>query len=563
MRKWLLWFLSLIILVVATILFYFWSDSFDPYRWELDTPVPQFEKVALDFVHAFDGDRSLPLMGSTLIDINKDGVDEVFIGGGMGQDDMLFQWPTEATKIMHFQPTSPSLEVYDKSFYPKREVLSTLSASSVDLDDNGWEDLIVGRENGLTVYYNKSGLLIDWIVLDLEFNENTSPLWLTRWDIDKDGDLDLFVAWYIKKELMDGLTNFSSDYGGYSELFRNDGDNVFTNITDEAWLRYQHNTFQWVFVDLNDDQWLDLVVAYDTGEPRIYKNNGDLTFELMKNPHSDRYSYPMGIGIGDYNNDGMTDVFFSNVGSTIPKSVGKGNIEDTSLLDFEWFLLENQWDFVFEEVADKTKVADYEFSWGAVMADMNNDGRQDLLVAENYVDLPQQAIFKLPGRMLIQNSKGEFVSTEKQSGVRNFHFGITPLVSDFNQDGLLDIVWINIDGPAQAFVSKPETSRNHYLKLQMPSDAKHIGAKIIIESNNQKKLEDYITWEWLASDQSSTIVFWYNFETLTSIEILFVDWSNYVLTGDDLIYDLHCGKKQIAYPYKIARPGMLTGCWDI
>ena len=55
-------------------------------------------------------------------------------------------------------------------------------------------------------------------------------------------------------------------------------------MTKAAGLDYIHNTFQGVFVDMNNDSWLDLVVAYDTGEARTYKNNGE--WDLFRSAES-------------------------------------------------------------------------------------------------------------------------------------------------------------------------------------------------------------------------------------------------------------------------------------
>ena len=81
---------------------------------------------------------------------------------------------------------------------------------------------------------------------------------------------------------------------------------------------YIHNTFQGNFVDLDGDQDVDLVVSYDTGQVRTWRNNGNSTFTNMENPNSNQYGYPMGNAVGDYNNDGLVDFAFSNDGNMGP-----------------------------------------------------------------------------------------------------------------------------------------------------------------------------------------------------------------------------------------------------
>ncbi|WP_161624682.1 FG-GAP repeat domain-containing protein, partial [Winogradskyella psychrotolerans] len=135
-------------------------------------------------------------------------------------------------------------------------------------------------------------------------------------DVNKDGTIDIFISNYIRKKQMVGQNNFSKTYGPISQLLLNNGDNTFKDVTKESGLTYQHNTFMGIFVDIDNDSWLDLVVAHDTGEVRTYQNNGDGTFTVKPNPTTDKYGYPMGIAVGDYNNDGNVDFMFSNTGST-------------------------------------------------------------------------------------------------------------------------------------------------------------------------------------------------------------------------------------------------------
>jgi len=96
--------------------------------------------------------------------------------------------------------------------------------------------------------------------------------------------------------------------------------------------------------------------------------------------------------VGDYDNDGRVDFFFSNVGSTPPTFLVKGDLRDDQDFNPRWILFRNRGDFGFEDTADATALADFEFSWGAVFEDFNLDGRPDLVVSENFVDFPPHKI---------------------------------------------------------------------------------------------------------------------------------------------------------------------------
>jgi hypothetical protein len=491
-------FLVIGLLLVALILlvfYFFWNDSVsDKYDITInEDKIPIFSQIQLDFKHQYNGEKSLPIAPSALIDIDNDNIDEVFFGGGMGQQDGLFAYRDNAFVNISAEVNLPQ----------KEDNYTTIGAVSADFDNNGFTDLLLSREDGLHLYYNSEGKFTHKIV-QTPVNEKSTPAGITVGDIDKDGDLDIFLATYLKKELMEGQTIFEDyNYGSTSELLLNNGDNTFVSITKEAGLDYVHNTFQGVFVDIDNDSWLDLVVVHDTGEARTYKNNGNLTFTMMPNPLTKKFAYPMGLAVGDYNNDGLVDFMFSNTGSTLPRVLAKGDIKDASLFNEKWILFKNEGNFTFSDVADEAKIADYEFSWGCTFADMNNDGLQDLIVAENYVDLAPNKLFKLSSRVLIQKEDHTFVPTEKKSGLVNPYFAITALVSDFNKDGYLDMIWTNIDTPSLAYIN--QGGNNNYVQIDLEDNAEAIGAKVTVETPSKTLTEWLITGEGLSSDQTALL----------------------------------------------------------
>ncbi|WP_299716618.1 CRTAC1 family protein [uncultured Tenacibaculum sp.] len=487
----------IILLLIVLILGFFWRDSVsDKYDITIDgSKIPLFKQVALDFKHQYNGEKSLPIAPSALIDINNDNVDEVFFGGGMNQEDALF-----AYRNGRFENISSEVNLPEKG-----TTTTTVGVISADFDNNGFVDLLIGREDGLKIYYNSNGKLTETLV-ETPINEKSNPAGLTVGDIDKDGDLDIFLATYLKKELMEGQTIFEDyEYGSTSELLLNNGDNTFKSITKAAGLDYVHNTFQGVFVDIDNDSWLDLVVVHDTGEARTYKNNGDLTFTMKENPLTKRFAYPMGLAVGDYNNDGLVDFMFSNTGSTLPRFLAKGDIKDASKFNEKWILFKNEGDFKFTDAAEEAKIADYEFSWGCTFADLNNDGLQDLMVAENYVDLAPNKLFRLPSRVLIQKEDRTFAPTEEESGLVNPHFAITSLVSDFNNDGYLDMIWTNINTPSLAYINKG--GDNNFLKVDLGDNAKSQGATVQIKTNTRTLTDYQVSGEGLASDQTAIVHF--------------------------------------------------------
>ena len=526
MKKGLLIFLGLLLLLIGAAALYFLSDSSNPYdknaevKWgrfsgkateklaknhgedipgcNLSVPkaeIPTFTEIPFPSKNVFDNTKSLPLMASALVDINNDGVDEIFVGGGITQADKLYQYSANGFTDITQSSGLPA----------KPDNSTTIGAVSFDLDKDGNTDILIASSAGV-YWYQNTGEGFKVINLNAPINDKSTPAALTLGDYDRDGDADIFLATYIRLEKMEGQTIFTDkNYGSSSLLLQNQGDNTFQDVTEATGLSYVHNTFMGVFVDMNNDGWLDIVVAYDTGEARTYKNNTDGTYSLAPNPLTGKFAYPMGIAIGDYNNDGLVDFFFTNTGTSVPVFLARGDLADDQEFVPEWLLFRNDGDFKFTDVAKETKVADFEFSWGAIFQDFNLDGRQDLVVAENYVDFPPHKLFKLPCRFLVQRADGTFDAIEQQAGTINKNYAITPLTSDFNQDGYPDLVWTNLNGPMRALINNGDNN-NHYIGFRFPETSDYAGASVTVETIGGRKITDfYVVGEGLASDQTSVV----------------------------------------------------------
>jgi hypothetical protein len=134
-------------------------------------------------------------------------------------------------------------------------------------------------------------------------------------------------------------------------------------------------------------------------------------------------------------------------------------------------------------------LAGYELSRGALFTDLNNDGLQDLVVSQNHPYWPTHLLrqFRLPGRMFVQTSAGEFVETANLSGAMNSSFAVTPLRADFNKDGYPDIVHVNLGDRTRIFMSK--AGKNNYLKIALANTARSLGAVVRIKMVSGKVLE--------------------------------------------------------------------------
>ena len=506
----------LAIIVVVLVVGLFWITANDrAIDYDVDITgidIPTFTEQTINFVPTYDATKTIPFTAGTIIDIDGDGLEEVFLGGGIDQDDAFYQFSNGAF-----------VDITPQTGWSKQTPDKTFGAIALDLDADGDTDLLVTRQSGVWHYDNTNGQF-SGMRLDLDFDEKSVPLSVAVSDLNRDGLYDMYVAGYIARKHVEGETIFNKPYGGISGLFLNKGNNQFENITKQSGLYYQHNTFQGIFIDVDGDNLEDLVVAHDTGTVKTWKNLGDLKFRDMPNPTTDYFSYPMGIGVTDYNNDGDPDFYFSNVGSTTPNAIVRGDLRDDQILNKKWIMFENKGGFKFEDVAEKSKLADYEFSWGALFEDFNLDGRDDLVVSENYVGFPTHMLpaWRLDGRFMVQNAQGEFAAVGQQAGVQNRLYGISPLTADFNKDGYPDLIHINLKGPQKVFLSTGGDA--NYLKVQLPNTVASIGAKVMVGLDNGTVLHNtFVVGEGLCSDQTHVLTFGLGLQKATTISVSYLD----------------------------------------
>ena len=501
------------VVIVALIMLRFKLDGNIDYDVSTQgVEVPVFSEVEIDFTHVYKPENSIQLVGGAAFDLDHAGGEELFLGGGEGQGDRIFRLVDGAF-----------VDITEATGYEKATDEATLSVVSLDVDGNGFDDLIVTTSTAIWLHRNSSGTFTGE-KLDVPVPSDTSPLSVAVADINGDGHFDMYMCGYIRKELVEGLNIFNQEnYGGSSLLLINNGDDTFTDGTAAAGLTYKHNTFQGVFSDIDSDGAIDLVVAHDTGQVRTWRNRGDGTFENTPNPNSQVYSYPMGIAVSDYDNSGTPDFFFSNTGTTAPAFIAKGDLRDDQTYYPKWMMFRNDGGFAFTDVAEEVKLADYEFSWGPVFEDFNLDGRPDLAVAENFVGLPPYKLpfLRLPCRFLIQNTQGEFAEVGAQSGVVNKRFSISPVTADFNGDGAPDLVHVNLAGKSLAFLSAAPTAG--FVKVKLPNTVASVGASLKATLSDGRTLSRvFVKGEGLCSDSTPIITLGTADAQVADLEVTFL-----------------------------------------
>ncbi|HLV00770.1 MAG TPA: CRTAC1 family protein [Acidobacteriota bacterium] len=332
-----------------------------------------------------------------------------------------------------------------------------MGAVAADYDNDGWVDLFVTSLGPDTLYRNNG----DGTFADC--TEEAGLSGLTGWstgatfgDYDGDGFVDLYVAGYIDFDL-DNPPPPTCPYKGVEVmcgpgglnpapdfLFRNRGDGTFEDVTERALLArdfFDSYGFAAVFVDLNGDHLLDLYVANDQKANFLYRNNGNGTFSEIGLASGAAYSADgraqagMGIGVGDYNRDGRPDLVVTHFSD-----------------DYDT-LYRNEGNFVFTDVSRQTNLAEASFpfmGWGAIFADFDRDGWEDLFVANGHL-YPQVAQVLggnyLQRNLIYRNHTGQTFQELGQliPGFDKEALSRGAAVADFDNDGDMDIFIVDID----------------------------------------------------------------------------------------------------------------------
>ncbi len=267
-----------------------------------------------------------------------------------------------------------------------------------DFDNDGWPDIYVSNFGKNRLYHNNH----DGTFTDVA---ETAGVTLGGWstgatwgDYDHDGYLDLFVPGYAKfdpdnppiagkGDLPAGFCQFRGvDVmcgprglpGEGDHLFHNNGDGTFTDVSVKAGVADAkgYYGFSSVFVDVDDDGWVDLAVANDSVPKYLYRNKHDGTFEDISYlsgfalNDDGREQAAMGIAVGDYNRDGKVDFYITNFSD-----------------DYNT-LYRNEGDAAFADVSFRAGIATLTIpflGWGTGFLDFDNDGLLDLFVANGHV----------------------------------------------------------------------------------------------------------------------------------------------------------------------------------
>ena len=364
-----------------------------------------------------------------------------------------------------------------------------------DYDNDGWTDLLMTYYGGNVLYRNRNGAFIDvtaesgLAVSGSQFSTGCAFL-----DYDRDGKLDLLVANYVKFDLktaqLPGVTKYCSWKGlsvfcgprGFASdtpiLYHNEGNGQFRDVTPEALKGIEglHYGLGVVSGDFDDDGWPDVYIACDSTPGILLHNNGDGTLTdvavsagVAYGPDGEELG-SMGVVSADVDGDGRLDIVKTNFIEETPslyKNLGGLFFADATAQSG----LRSNWQTV---------------GWGIVAADIDHDGRPDLLMANGHIYPELGNAYPQP-KSLYWNGGGIFAAVS--------HAGWdTPRVSrgmaagDLDGDGVLEFVVSNMNGSPSLY--KNYAPKGHALVIRLEgtkSNRSAIGARVVLHAGGRKQ----------------------------------------------------------------------------
>jgi hypothetical protein len=469
-------------------------------RLPADAPRPRFKDVTAEagltgFV-AFRGDRTSQLPedmgpGAAWGDFDNDGDDDLFLvsaGGPLGSApaDRAPSQLYENIGSGQFRPVAD---------FPDTRILGT-GAAWGDVDADGWLDLVVAGYDALILFRNQEGRLVGDAAFAAPAGFWTSVAW---GDYDRDGDLDLYVCGYVQyhAEPADRARS-SKQYGAAvpftlnpasypperNLLFRNDGRGGFREVAAALGVdNPEGRSLGALWHDVDGDGWLDLYVANDISDNVMFHNRRGRFVDISHAAWVADHRGAMGLAVGDWNRDGDDDIFVSHWvaqenalyeslradgdRAAARRASGQALASGTAERDATPPPVR------FVDTADSVGLGQISLpmvGWGADFADFDADGWLDLAVANGSTmetdSQPRQLKPQPP--FLFWNQRG-----------RAFH-DLAPLspvlaspsvarglaVSDFDQDGDMDVLIVRRDAGVQLLANEMQTGRWIEVRLQ-------------------------------------------------------------------------------------------------
>jgi hypothetical protein len=511
-----------------------------------------------------------PGSGVALLDYDNDGWLDIYLLNGSTFPALKGKEAPPRAMLLHNNHDGTFTDVTEKAGVANERWGFGVAVG--DFDNDGWPDIYVSTFGKNRLYHNNR----DGTFTDVAEKAGVAlGGWSTgaTWgDYDHDGFLDLFVPGYVKFDpdnppisgqsgLPKGFCQFRGVEvmcgprglpGEHDHLFHNNGDGSFTDVSVKAGVSDPkgYYGFASVFVDIDDDGWLDLAVANDSVPKFLYRNKHDGTFEDISYlsgfalNDDGREQASMGIAVGDYNRDGKVDLYITNFSD-----------------DYNT-LYRNDGDASFSDVTARAGTASATIpflGWGTGFLDYDNDGLLDIFAANGHVypgvDRQDWGTTWAQRPLLFRNLDGvkfQEVPAATGSGLAVVVSARGAAFGDLFNDGHIDAVLNNIDSSPTLLRNVAKNS-NHWITLKLvggpkgPRDA--IGAKVFVTTGGVRQRGDVFSGGSYASSSDQRLHF--GLGAVTKVDKVEIYWPSGAkeeipISGVDRILTVQEGKGIVA-----------------
>ena len=385
-----------------------------------------------------------------------------------------------------------------------------------DFDNDGREDLLVYRYGYLALFRNIDGHRFEDVTakagLHTWINSN-GAIWF---DYDRDGLLDLYVTAYFRDvdlwhlastRIMHNSFEFATN-GGKNRLFHNLGNGTFQDVTDAMGVGSTRWGLAAASADFNGDGWPDLYVANDYGPEELFLNDHGVRFTRAKAGLENDSKSGMSVALGDAYNRGRLDAFVSNISE-------RGYLFQNNNLRLNGMAETGK----FRNVAEGD-IADAGWAWGSQFGDFNNDGANELFVANGFISADRNksywyAMSKIAGangrlfedattwpafgsaslsgyersHVYLNRGVAGWVDVAAKVGVTDEYDGRGVALADLSNHGAVDVIVANQNQPALLYRDTPDKA-NHWIGFKLVgtrSNRSAIGAEVVLESGDLRQ----------------------------------------------------------------------------
>ncbi len=467
--------------------------------------------------------------GAAFLDYNDDGFPDIFLVSGQGGTNRLYRNDRRGRFVEVTREAGLTSSGWGQG------------VCAGDFDNDGFIDLFVTYWGQNILYRNLQGRRFEDItapagLLQDRIRYNTGCAFL---DYDNDGDLDLFVANYLKFDFQTAPKPGETPYCWYRNipvncgprglpfdsnlLYRNEGNGTFTDVSDASGVAApKHNYSLGVLTgDFNNDGWTDIYVACDRTPSLVYMNqrNGKFAEEaLLRGVALDENGQAlsgMGVAAGDYDGNGWLDIFrsnFSDEHETLYRNRGGGDFDETT---------------VAAGLAHNTRFV----GWGCGFFDFDNDAWKDLLLVNGHI-FPEVDRLKIDIRyreraILYRNlGNGNFADISEQagSGVLELHSSRGAAFGDYDNDGSVEIL-VNNQNEQPSLLKLARKPPGNWIILKLAgvrANRSAIGARVRLTAGGRTQLDEVRSGGSYLSQNDLRLHF--GLGRATSVLMVEVDW---------------------------------------